>query len=184
MRPSRPIIDLSISSAVTKPQCERLAVLAKGRCVLELGSWLGRSTVLLASVAEIVHAVDWHRGDVHTGQGDTLASCVASLRKHNLLDRTVLHVGRNEDVLPLFRDGLFGLIFVDSFHAEEYVEQDIELTRRLLASDGIMAFHDYGTNHFHNGVQFGVTPAVNRLAEREGWKIETVECLAIMSSKK
>jgi predicted O-methyltransferase YrrM len=182
MRPAKPIIDLNISSAVTRPQCERLATLARGKLVLELGSWLGRSTVLLASVAEAVHAVDWHRGDAHTGTGDTLGACVQSLRKHNLYDKVVLHVGRNEDVLPFFKDGLFDLIFVDSFHAEEYVEQDIELTRRLLSPGGIMAFHDYGTNHFHNGIQFGVTPAVDRLAKRENWPIETVECLAILKS--
>lgn len=177
------IIDEKIQSSVTRPQCERLAELAAGRVVLELGSWHGRSTVLLASVATRVHAVDWHRGDPHTGSSDTLASCVGALRRHNVLHKTVLHVGKHEDVLPLFRDGLFGLIFVDSFHKEEAVEQDIVLIRRLLAPGGVLAFHDYGTDHVHNGIRFGVTPAVNRLARLEKWKVETVDAMAVLPSE-
>lgn len=177
------IIDENIPSAVTRPQCERLAELAAGRIVLELGSWHGRSTVLLASVAKIVHTVDWHRGDPHTGPDDTLASCVGNLRRHRVLHKAVLHVGKNEDVLPLFRDSSFGLIFVDSFHKEEEVERDIALVRRLLTPDGVLAFHDYGTDHIHNGIRFGVTPAVNRLARREKWRIETVQAMAILPSE-
>jgi len=174
------IFDESIPSSVSKLQCERLAQLGRGKLVLELGSWHGRSTVLLASVAKMLHAVDWHRGDPHSGNSDTLGPMVQKLRQHGLEDSVVLHVGRNEDVLPLFRDGLFDLIFVDSFHTYEAVQRDIDLTRRLLAPDGIMVFHDYGLTLIQNGIPFGVTAAVDDFAQREGWKVEQVEAMAVL----
>jgi len=41
-----------VGSAVTKGQCRRLAALARGKTVLKLGSWLGRSTIALASTVD------------------------------------------------------------------------------------------------------------------------------------
>jgi predicted O-methyltransferase YrrM len=174
------IIDEAIPSAVTRPQCERLAALAEGKVVLELGSWYGRSTVLLASVAKMLHAVDWHLGDAHAGASDTLAPCAQALRRHKLEGRAVLHVGRNEDVLPMFKDGLFDLVFVDSFHEGGAVQKDVDLVRRLLVPGATWTFHDYGLNFIHNGVPFGVTGVVDRLAKETGRKVELVESLAVL----
>lgn len=174
------IIDEGVPSSVSRSECEALCELARGRCVLELGSWYGRSTIALASVARVLHAVDWHHGDPHSGPSDTLGPLVERLRTHELLDSVVLHVGRNEDVLPLLRDGLFGLVFVDSFHARSAVERDIELAYRLLEPGGVIAFHDYGINLVHNGVPFGVSAAVDAFAARSGRKIEVVGSLAIL----
>lgn len=176
------IIDEEIPSAVSREECQRIAELAQGKMALELGSWYGRSTVAIASTARILHAVDWHRGDPHAGPSDTLGPCVERLKRHNLMDKAVLHVGRNEAVLPLFRDRLFEFIFIDSFHSAPAVQADIDLVMRLLAPGGALAFHDYGLALVHSGIPFGVTEVVDRLAVRKGIKTELVRTLAVLKN--
>jgi predicted O-methyltransferase YrrM len=144
-----------ITSAVTAVESHRLAELAKGKVVLEVGSWYGYSTIVMARVAKRVHAVDWHRGDAHAGERDTLATLWANLERYAVRDRVILHVGRAQDVLPVLRPGSFDLAFLDAFHTTEAVARDAALIRPLLRRGGMLAFHDYG--------RFGVKEAVDAL---------------------
>lgn len=169
-----------IPSAVSPDECSKLAELAHNRTVLEVGSWLGRSTVALASVAKAVHAVDWHKGDAHSGEGhDTLAEFTANLVRRGVRDKVVIHVGRNEEILPTLTPGMFDLVFVDSFHTREAVERDISLVRPLVAIGGTIAFHDYGISH--GDPPFGVTQAVDAFCASLGiWKPEVTGTLAVV----
>lgn len=121
----------------------RLAELAQGKSVLELGSWCGRSTICLAQTAGIVHAVDHHHGDSYTGARDTLAEFLANLRRFGVEDKVVLHKGPAEKVLPEMADARYDLVFIDADHGRQPVLEHIALARRLLARGGVWAFHDY-----------------------------------------
>src|SRR5437763_12596868 len=104
-------IPRNIISAVSDAEAEKLAELAEGKMVLELGSYLGFSTVVLAQRARLVHAVDWHQGDQHIGGQDTAAEFRENLRWNGLQEKVILHVGRFEDVVPAFRDHYFEFCF-------------------------------------------------------------------------
>ena len=150
---------LPIQSGIKDDEAERLVELARGRTVLEVGSWFGFSTVLMGRVARVVHAVDWHRGDeiVHrrTRTRDTLPSLWTNLERYRLRDRVVVHVGSSDDVLPLLAPGSFDFAFHDSYHSTERVAKDAAMIIPLLRKGSLLAFHDYG--------RYGVSPAVDAL---------------------
>lgn len=169
-----------ITSGVTKEEAAALAELGSGKLVLEVGSWRGRSTVALASVAAMVHSVDWHKGDAHSSFGDTLGALTSNLKRYQVQSRVVLHVGRNEDILPVLAAHSFDLIFIDSFHAKEAVERDLILSQPLVKPGGVIACHDYGHSYVSGGVSFGVTEAVEAFIRKESLSKSLVQTLAII----
>lgn len=129
-----------IGSSVTFQECTLLAELAKGKEVLEIGSWLGRSTIALASTARHVTAVDWHHGDFYAGERDTEEEFRANLRRYQIENVTVIP-RRIEDVRDL---GLYQGIFVDAAHDADSVRRHWQIAVGCARSDAWIAFHDYG----------------------------------------
>lgn len=166
-----PPLPVEIPTAVTEAEALELAKLAEGKRVLEMGAHLGFSTIVLARVAAELHSVDWHRGDLMAGEGDSLEQFRTNLRSHGVEDKVIVHVGRFETVLPTLAPESFDLIFIDGHHSYESVRQDIALALPLLAPGGTIALHDYGResqNGFREGdwggfsaEDFGVTKAVD-----------------------
>lgn len=164
-----------IMSAVSREECRKLADLAAGKCVIELGSQFGRSTVALASAASKVHAVDWHLGDGHAGVQDSLPGFMKNLSRYQFRRNVAVHVGRHEDILPFLAPRSFDFAFIDSFHEGPDVRRDIGLVLPLMKPNGTIAFHDYGTTFP------GVTGVVQEFARSRGASIEnTVGSLAIV----
>lgn len=172
-----------VRSAVSKEECEKLAQLATGKIVLEIGSYLGRSTIALASDARIVHAVDWHQGDTHTGSEDTLLEFLQNIWRYGVREKIVMHLGKNQDILPHFEPGSFQMVFIDSFHERTAVQRDLRDAYRILAGRGTIAFHDYGLHHSQDGVVFGVTGVVDEFVKARGLKLEVVNTLAVVELK-
>lgn len=147
----------------------RLAELADKRTVLEVGSWLGASTVAMAATARIVHAVDWHRGDPHAGDDETVHQFLDNLASHGVRDRVVAHIGRTEDVLPILRPRSFDFAFHDAFHETDAVLADLAAMWPLMAPGSQIAVHDYGL--------FGVKDAVDTYR-----LVELTETLAVIEA--
>lgn len=147
-------------------EADCLAQLARGKTVLELGAWLGRSTVVLASTAVHVVSVDWHKGDEDAGFGDTLPGYWDTVRN---LDAVTMVVGRFEFVVPLFAP-VFQLAFVDGCHAEDAVVRDARLAAAV--TRGLVAFHDYDQ------------PAVQAAVSEAGFvPVRRVDTLAICETR-
>jgi len=159
-----------IPSSVTYPECAKLAELAEGCKVLEIGSWFGRSTIALASSAKSVTAVDWHEGDFYAGHEDTLPVLRENLRKYGA-DNVEVIVGRIEDVATSLPTD-FDLVFIDADHSEESAAAHYTIALFHIRDGGTICFHDYG--------RFGVTPVVDSLP----YKPEIVESLAILREGK
>ena len=175
MAPMTITIPDDIPSAVTGEEAAKLASLASGGDVLELGAWFGFSTVVLAQSARRVTSVDWHQGDAHAGEGDTWDPYRANLARYGVAGKVDARRGRFADVLPaLARAGtLFDGVFLDAQHDTESVAADLALALPLIRPGGFVAFHDYGrseaTGHPGFGVtavadQFGIAGVVNHLA--------------------
>lgn len=132
----------SITSALQHPEAARLAELAHGKLVLEVGSEYGRSTIALASTAHRVHAVDWHRGDGMSGWKDSLPEFLENLSKYKVRDKVTVHLGTWQEVAPVMGAYRFDLAFIDGDHSEEAVKRDFELAVRVTKMDGRFVFHD------------------------------------------
>lgn len=172
------IVPMDVSSAMTAEEGEKLADLARGKVVLELGAWMGFSTICMAQTAKEVHSVDWHGGDDHAGRTDTLVPYLQNLQRYGMLrsERVVIHIGRFDQVCDAFRDGRFDGVFVDGAHDYQSVIEDGKMAWRLARE--WVAFHDYGVaGSDKGGPEFAVKDAVH---EMFGSPSEVVGTIAVV----
>ncbi|MFW6690123.1 class I SAM-dependent methyltransferase [Streptomyces sp. MAR4 CNX-425] len=142
---------------------------ALGLPLLEVGTYCGRSTILLAAAARaagpapagrpavVAVTVDHHRGseeqqpgweyhdpalvDPVTGLMDTLPAFRRTLHAAGLEDHVVAVVGRSPQVAAVWNRPL-GLVFVDGGHTDEHAAADYEGWAPHLAPGGLLAVHD------------------------------------------
>jgi predicted O-methyltransferase YrrM len=129
--------------------------------LVEVGTYLGRSAILLAAAARergrTLVTVDHHRGSeehqagweyhdpelVDPGFGliDTLPGARRTLARAGVEADVVLIVGRSPDVAALWRTPL-GFVFIDGGHTDEAARADYTGWAPLVAPGGLLAIHD------------------------------------------
>ncbi|CAM5639205.1 Class I SAM-dependent methyltransferase OS=Streptomyces tendae OX=1932 GN=GUR47_10910 PE=4 SV=1 [Streptomyces tendae] len=132
-----------------------------GLPLLEVGTYCGRSTVLLADAARragvTALTVDHHRGseeqqpgwdyhdpetvDPELGVMDTLPTFRRTLRRAGLEEHVVALVGRSPQVAAVWNSPL-GLVFVDGGHTDEHANADYEGWAPHVADGGLLVIHD------------------------------------------
>ncbi|MGW5786487.1 class I SAM-dependent methyltransferase [Streptomyces sp. NPDC003757] len=132
-----------------------------GLPLLEVGTYCGRSTVLLADAARragvTVLTVDHHRGseeqqpgwdyhdpetvDPELGVMDTLPTFRRTLHRAGLEEHVVALVGRSPQVAAVWNAPL-GLVFVDGGHTDEHANADYEGWAPHVADGGLLVIHD------------------------------------------
>jgi predicted O-methyltransferase YrrM len=132
-----------------------------GLPLLEVGTYCGRSTILLADVARaagtVAVTVDHHRGseeqqpgweyhdptvvDPEVGVMDTLPTFRRTLRKAGLEDHVVAVVGRSPQVATVWA-GQLGFVFIDGGHTDEHAGADYEGWAPKVAPGGLLVIHD------------------------------------------
>ncbi|MEU6316036.1 class I SAM-dependent methyltransferase [Streptomyces sp. NPDC047009] len=132
-----------------------------GLPLLEVGTYCGRSTILLADAARAAGVtaltVDHHRGseeqqpgwdyhdpetvDPEVGLMDTLPTFRRTLRKTGLEDHVIALVGRSPQVATVWNAPL-GLVFIDGGHTDEHANADYEGWAPHVAEGGLFVIHD------------------------------------------
>ncbi|RAG80505.1 class I SAM-dependent methyltransferase [Streptacidiphilus pinicola] len=132
-----------------------------GLPVLEIGTYCGRSTILLAEAARLAGTVaitvDHHRGseeqqpgweyhdtslvDPEVGLMDTLPRFRRTLHAAGLEPHVVALVGRSPQLAALWGTEV-GLVFIDGGHTDEHATGDYEGWVPHLAQDGLLVVHD------------------------------------------
>ncbi|MHB9862245.1 class I SAM-dependent methyltransferase [Streptomyces sp. YIM S03343] len=132
-----------------------------GLPLLEVGTYCGRSTILLADAARragvTALTVDHHRGseeqqpgwdfhdpetvDPELGVMDTLPAFRRALHRAGLEDHVVALVGRSPQVAAFWNTPL-GLVFVDGGHTDEHANADYDGWAPHLAAGGLLVIHD------------------------------------------
>jgi hypothetical protein len=107
------------------------AARARG-AVVEIGSHLGRSTVVLASAAERVVAIDPFPSDWRYGESDTAARFRRNLAAADVADVVTLLEQPSSDVLARW-DQEIGLVYVDGKHDVATCLRDLGWARWLPA---------------------------------------------------
>jgi predicted O-methyltransferase YrrM len=162
-----------IPTALSNAEATQLQELAAGGCILELGAQYGFSTIVLAGTARVVHSVDWHQGDSMAGHVNSRTDYFCNLNRY-AGNNIVTHVGRFEDLLPLFAGGVFDGCFLDGEHDLDSVRRDSALAMPLVKPNGWFAWHDYGRPGC------AVAAVVGALADSHCRKLEVVDSLAWM----
>ncbi|MFE9054611.1 class I SAM-dependent methyltransferase [Streptomyces mutabilis] len=132
-----------------------------GLPLLEVGTYCGRSTVLLADAARragvTALTVDHHRGseeqqpgweyhdpetvDPELGVMDTLPTFRRTLHRAGLEEHVVALVGRSPQVASVWNSPL-GLVFIDGGHTDEHANADYEGWAPHVADGGLLVIHD------------------------------------------
>lgn len=155
---------------------------SKGRDlrILEIGSFKGRSTAILAQFGT-VFSIDLHSNiDIGIRAYDTIGQMafpdfIKNMIRLRLIDRVfpMICTSKILDEIPNME---LDVAYIDGCHEEDAVIADIEKTVRHLADDGILLLDDvlrpgfsvepFDPNHPHHGPNdpwAGVTKAVKRL---------------------
>ncbi|MEU5434825.1 class I SAM-dependent methyltransferase [Streptomyces sp. NPDC020719] len=134
---------------------------ALGLPLLEVGTYCGRSTLLLADAARaagtVAVTVDHHRGseeqqpgweyhdpetvDPEVGLMDTLPTFRRTLHRAGLEEHVVAVVGRSPQVARVW-GGQVGLVFIDGGHTDEHANADYEGWAPHVAEGGLLVIHD------------------------------------------
>jgi predicted O-methyltransferase YrrM len=132
-----------------------------GLPVLEIGTYCGRSAILLADAARrtgtVALTVDHHRGseeqqpgweyhdptlvDPEVGLMDTLPRFRRTLHAAGLEQHVIALVGRSPQVAAVW-GGRLALVFIDGGHTDEHAGGDYDGWAPHLAEDGLLVVHD------------------------------------------
>jgi len=122
--------------------------------IVEIGSWMGRSTAWLAAGSmaagrEHVYAVDLFDGgpmlkhlEVIRQEGTTYHRFVENLEQLGLFDHVEPIVGDSQEAARNWTGGDVRLLFIDGNHDYAAVKADFELWTRHMPAGGIVVFDD------------------------------------------
>ena len=148
----RELMDLlaNVEGWLTPRECWALFACAR-RCrgrgaIVEVGSWKGKSTIVLAAGARdaartAVHAIDPHGGIPALGNVPTFDQFTANIARAGLTDLVRPHVQTSAEAAAGFKEPV-EFIFIDGAHEYELVLKDFECWFPKVLEGGVMAFHD------------------------------------------
>jgi hypothetical protein len=166
---------------LTYEEADILTRVARGRIGLEVGTFCGKSTLLLGQICPLLVTVDTHRGDRNVGVQDTLTEFLINLERFGRkvpLNRVIPIISRIEDIGPLLAPASFSFIYIDAEHYENTAEASVRAVEHCASLDCVWAFHDYGIPD--------VQRVAERLAARRGYHIQvyrTTHGLAILTPR-
>lgn len=182
-------LDGLISREVGEALHNFAACVPADQSIVEIGSYLGKSTAYLATGAALddgahVYAVDAWSIEVSAWRSAVLGRLpspeydmfLAQLDKAGVRDRVTPIRSLSTLAAELFpdvgdRDGSVGLLYIDGDHHKDAAMADLRAWRRYLASDALIIFDDYATTQ-----NPGVKAAVEALEANK--EIKNVEVVA------
>lgn len=86
--------------------------------------------------------------------------------------------GYSTDMLALFSDNYFDVIYLDAGHGYSDTEAELELCRQKVKPEGLITGHDYVTGTWRTQYRYGVVEAVNSFCVHHNWEfmLVTWEC--------
>jgi predicted O-methyltransferase YrrM len=148
---------LDMQSDTSERDCRALDLLTKkvlcdGIKIVEVGSWKGMTTSVLAKSAKDfngnVYAIDHWKGQQNSPHhiSQTKALDILTVFRDNMqilgLDNVHPFVSSSLQAVELFKDDSIDLIFIDADHIYEFVKKDIQSWYSKVKKGGILCGHD------------------------------------------
>lgn len=159
-------------------------MIPKSQCIVEIGSWKGRSTICLGYGVNdgnkpLVYAIDPHSGSSEHiemfGQVDTYSEFLANLKEFGVFDYTVPLKMVSDNALDEVRDNI-GLLFIDGAHEYKNVSSDYNKWLPKVVVGGTIIFHD--SWHF---ISPNLVSAFHLLFSNEICKPKLVDSMTIVT---
>lgn len=138
------MLPADIESLCSKAELEYIQRVCQERDVLEIGSYLGASTIAIARVAHSVVSIDWHKGGDTLGSRDTLCDFWQNLRRYGVEENVMVVVGTSAGVLPRLNSCIADIAFVDACHTRRQPYLDLFNAWHCLG-----AYPEYLVHDFH-----------------------------------
>jgi predicted O-methyltransferase YrrM len=138
-----------------RPSARRLYALARegpgDGAIVEIGSYLGNSTIYLAAGSMAVHREEVHAVDPHTEQSMTELptripasdTFLENLSRFGVREHVVYHRRPSSEAARLWDHGPVRLLYIDGLHTYESVIEDMTCWRPHLAADHVVVFDEY-----------------------------------------
>lgn len=177
------------------PTIKRLLDLVQAKKVIEIGSWVGESTSIIADHIKpgMVYSVDWFKGN----EGTDLSKLADSQDIYKIFKSNIEELGlekyvqtfvmESTEAAKFFSDNFADLVFIDATHNYLDVKKDIAAWLPKVRDGGIICGHDCESKewderyinqdvfeHKHHGVIKAVNEAFSNfnIEERIWWKIK------------
>lgn len=167
------VFPVEVNGWLSSAEGVAIAKLARGKRVLEVGSYCGRSTICMSQTAESIVAVDPHDGRATPDPRKTMAEMLRNLARYKC-DNVTIQRCTLEEYAQGYQGEPFDMAFIDGAHDYESVKHDIGIALTMLTEDGLLAFHDYSEGHP------GVKHAVDSLVRAGSLIIEQQGTVAIV----
>ena len=136
-------------------------------CIVEIGSWCGRSLTLMTLTArKFLNACKVFSIDPFLTSKDEDNGKFPTFKK-NLEDSKIwpeiTHIREKSHQAAKMFDEKIELLFIDGFHKYDYVKKDFELFSQNVVDGGFIALHDVGS-------YYGPTKLVQEILEADSYK--------------
>lgn len=159
--PKYEISDIHIKNAkLITTREELLRILPQNGVVAELGVDEGDFSQLILAInkPKKLHLVDFW-GSKRYNQNKRKK--VESIFQGNIKSESIeINIGLSTEVVENFKDNYFDWIYIDTSHSYKTTIEELELYRKKVKVDGIIAGHDYILGNWNGLVRYGVIEAV------------------------
>ena len=160
-------------------------LVGSGKQICEVGVFLGDfANFLLSTQPKQLVLIDPWEGVGQSGDhdGNNVKQVYLPSAYLNILNQTkpmpnvMTCRGKSGELLPMFKDGTFDMVYLDGDHSYEGVKIDLPLAWAKLKKGGWLMGHDYETNpkKTKTGYAFGVKKAVDEFLAEKGLKIQAL----------
>lgn len=154
-------------SRENKDMIGKLLARYQPKTVVELGSWLGVSTIFMAQhvpAESKVYAVDHWEGDQHTNAnpegkkraGTLYQQFLSNVKHHNLTNSIIPLRMTTIEAALLFDDQSVDFLYIDASHDETSVTQDFVTWFPKVTTNGLICGDDWGCKAVRDGVIQGM----------------------------
>ena len=170
---SLPVIT-SIEGWMTERELQYLCEMAYGNDVLEVGTFLGRSTINMLRYAKKLVSIDHFKGnpkdvamdvvqEIERGGSTLWQQFLHRLAEYDIKDTEFILMKMDSAKASMFLGvSAFDFVFIDGGHEYDDVRKDIANFKGYVATGGVLAGHDYYTNGNFPGVRKAVDEAIGQ----------------------
>jgi predicted O-methyltransferase YrrM len=167
---------LLVNCRIVPDRAAMLATLPTGGTWCEVGTADGE---FAEQILTVCHPDKLHLIDSWSVEHDSRYVNMEEAVKQRLHGYPIeIHKGYSTDMLALFSDSYFDVIYLDAGHGYSDTVAELELCRQKVKSEGLIAGHDYVTGTWRTQDRYGVIEAVNAFCVQYNWEfvLVTWEC--------